>query len=1239
MSAVNSPDGGSLTTMVEAQRGMTPSEALDFLTSGIIPDLSQPPVLTPVDISNIDISNVQEPTLDEVDQLLSRPAITAGAVFSSLNSQHSDEHHSDVNSSDNLVQIGTKGEILEPPPGHETDLTDSRLTAENSSMVADSGEHDTDGMIALIPSLYDAERLVVDDGETIDDLHLTLCYFPDVHLLPDELMSALLYGVEDRVRELPTVVADAFSVNVFNPQSDNPCVVLGVSGPQLATVRDGIYHTIHTIFTDMQLQTPKQHEPWIPHVTLAYARDVDVRQLTDRTGPITFDRVRMSWRGVTMDIPLGIPEYEAQGVEYEEPMSDAGVISATVDDNESFAERDVNAPGGTGHNLREYWVHGPGAAKIGWGTKGSFKRCVAQLGKHVRDPEGLCAEYHHAATGEWPRGGTVPSSEDTHAFAFDPKQVRDANGRWAKTIGHLEDDATNLIDEVNNIDEFHKRLKKARSGRRAGRAAMKISDRNEYERAAMNLYQTNSPPINNDLRRGQLNSGRNTRLAVKFLDTAFKDAKINADIEVHRVISYPEGVFGSNWNSRKSNVGLTWKDHAYVSTTYDDGDVKLINNTLAERNNRTRVIMRMLVPEGTRAIRGDTDAMSDLHEILLDRGNVYRIVEDEGVGADGTHRVTVEVVPPEQTAITAAGKHTKQNAVVLDTDDVTQNELDALTEIMSKTPENVEELYMERLTDKGPEVEVIDSVNTSDENGTTASARSTVDAEAVENVDMVTTNKMTSWAGVLTVEGIESGDGRMFAANALTWDDPPLPLMWQKETSHGGSGDVSVRVGSINKIWREPDASGRAGVFLIKGSGTIDVGSEDGREVARRMREHYLRGNSVDVDSVRNADVQLVFADPPRSLDSESTDVESKKAETFDDIFAEPEVRVFTRGRIRATTLVEIPAFTEAHVELVTDDQIVAAVNEQPTSNEDVVTDALAVLTAAASVIEIADAPPRSWFDEPTDVEITGALTVTSEGRVYGYVAPSDVRHRSYHDRAQFVPTRKVDYNRFMGGETIVADGGRVTTGNITMGCGHASTLANISGREAAEHYDNTCSIVATVRVGENARGVWMAGALLPDVTPAQVRRIMACRLSGDWRPHLDRPGWREFVAALLVPVPGFPMARSAPSATSREGELVASSVPVDFVVCDYDEDAPTESASTTSGGSSRVAAARDRQQLTRQQRLAERTQALRARVMAARTNGVQSQSTERTDDQPSDQRSERITRVEELRARIKRSK
>jgi HK97 family phage prohead protease len=59
----------------------------------------------------------------------------------------------------------------------------------------------------------------------------------------------------------------------------------------------------------------------------------------------------------------------------------------------------------SGLKLEEYWIHGAGAAKIAWGlsgTPGDFTRCVTHLGKYVKDPEGLCAEYHHAATGKWP---------------------------------------------------------------------------------------------------------------------------------------------------------------------------------------------------------------------------------------------------------------------------------------------------------------------------------------------------------------------------------------------------------------------------------------------------------------------------------------------------------------------------------------------------------------------------------------------------------------------------------------------------------------------------------------------------------------------------------------------------------------------------------------------------------------------------------------------------------------------
>jgi len=54
-------------------------------------------------------------------------------------------------------------------------------------------------------------------------------------------------------------------------------------------------------------------------------------------------------------------------------------------------------------DLRDYWLHGEGAAKVLWGTPGSFRRCVTNLREYFPDnPEGLCANLYHEATNHWP---------------------------------------------------------------------------------------------------------------------------------------------------------------------------------------------------------------------------------------------------------------------------------------------------------------------------------------------------------------------------------------------------------------------------------------------------------------------------------------------------------------------------------------------------------------------------------------------------------------------------------------------------------------------------------------------------------------------------------------------------------------------------------------------------------------------------------------------------------------------
>lgn len=58
----------------------------------------------------------------------------------------------------------------------------------------------------------------------------------------------------------------------------------------------------------------------------------------------------------------------------------------------------------TPDQLREYWVHGKGAARVQWGRSGDWSRCVRLLSKYVHNTyavKGQCNELHKLATGLW----------------------------------------------------------------------------------------------------------------------------------------------------------------------------------------------------------------------------------------------------------------------------------------------------------------------------------------------------------------------------------------------------------------------------------------------------------------------------------------------------------------------------------------------------------------------------------------------------------------------------------------------------------------------------------------------------------------------------------------------------------------------------------------------------------------------------------------------------------------------
>lgn len=67
----------------------------------------------------------------------------------------------------------------------------------------------------------------------------------------------------------------------------------------------------------------------------------------------------------------------------------------------SEAESKARPHGDVPQHLRDYWVRGEGAAKIGWGAPDDYYRCIAELGKYVPPNEvhGVCGNLHELATG------------------------------------------------------------------------------------------------------------------------------------------------------------------------------------------------------------------------------------------------------------------------------------------------------------------------------------------------------------------------------------------------------------------------------------------------------------------------------------------------------------------------------------------------------------------------------------------------------------------------------------------------------------------------------------------------------------------------------------------------------------------------------------------------------------------------------------------------------------------------
>lgn len=456
--------------------------------------------------------------------------------------------------------------------------------------------------------------------------------------------------------------------------------------------------------------------------------------------------------------------------------------------------------------------------------------------------------------------------------------------------------------------------------------------------------------------------------------------------------------------------------------------------------------------------------------------------------------------------------------------------------------------------------------------------------------------KTASWSGPIGMEGHATGDGRFIQKNALRWDTLPVPLRWVK--SDVGAHDGAVVVGKIEDIerlsyeeanerlvglGREPLPDRFEDATIIWGSGTNDLGSEEGREAFRQVDEDLTPGISMDLDDILISEgdpgsesfeilegriraatqVAIPAFEGARIATSDPVEFDSaeERAETLnwvDDVGGLPayidrirkdlQERGFAESHAIATAVNAVKRWArggpareggEGHVSPATQAKAAAALAEWEAKKAaaGAAGEAEPFSLVAGAVVPLHKTPPASWFKDPGLPEPTG-LTVTEDGRVFGHIALWGTCHIASpqgHGVCTQPPQSASNYAYFHTGMTAT-DKGDVATGKITMSTTHAKD--GVPASDAVYHYEHTGAVGADVVAGQDSFGIWVAGAARPGADRVALK---AAPISGDWRTI---GGSLEMVAALSVNVPGFPVPRPrALVASGRVVSLVASGV------------------------------------------------------------------------------------------------
>lgn len=169
-------------------------------------------------------------------------------------------------------------------------------------------------------------------------------------------------------------------------------------------------------------------------------------------------------------------------------------------------------------------------------------------------------------------------------------------------------------------------------------------------------------------------------------------------------------------------------------------------------------------------------------------------------------------------------------------------------------------------------------------------------------------------------------------------------------------------------------------------------------------------------------------------------------------------------------------------------------------------------------------------LDRPTPIKIL------DDGTVYGHVADWAGSHIGR--RGTKPPRNHTGYRYFHLGAYKLGSQ-EIDVGCITLHAGHSDI--RLGADEARKAYEDTGSVAAYIRCGEDSHGIWFSGKLAKGMDDADVEALRGAKVSGDWR---GINGKAELIGVLAVNIPGFPI--------PRERVLVAAGQadPLSLVAC-----------------------------------------------------------------------------------------